>query len=155
MRPYAWRRCSAMLASELRWILAAICVPLLAGIWWWSVRRSRQAPGNSQLRETSTTGAQASTAVHAPAPIPPSPYQAEPGELPHDAENSEARDASTHDEAPSEWGVPPFEPLSIRTADFDEVQVLESPMMANPDPLDESEDIAMATRLEEHAAPQP
>ena len=140
-----------MLTSELRWILAAICVPLLAGIWWWSARRSRQAPGNSQLRETSTSGAQASAAVHAP--VSPSPYPGEPGEPPEDVENF-APAVAAQDDAPSEWGVPPFEPLSIRTADFDEVQVLESPMMADPEPLDESEEIAMATQLEDHVTPQ-
>jgi cell division protein ZipA len=34
-----------------------------------------------------------------------------------------------------EWGVPPFEPLSIRTADFDDVHSM-MPMMADSDPLD-------------------
>ncbi len=32
------------------------------------------------------------------------------------------------------WGVPPFEPLSIRTADFDEVQTLDLCMTASPLP---------------------
>ena len=35
-----------------------------------------------------------------------------------------------------EWGVPPFEPLSIRTADFDRLQVMDIPMTATVDPLD-------------------
>jgi cell division protein ZipA len=34
-----------------------------------------------------------------------------------------------------DWGVPPFEPLSIRTADFDDVPVLDGPMMVHADPL--------------------
>jgi cell division protein ZipA len=33
-----------------------------------------------------------------------------------------------------DWGVPPFEPLNIRTADFDRVPVLDGPMMVNVDP---------------------
>jgi cell division protein ZipA len=33
-----------------------------------------------------------------------------------------------------DWGVPPFEPLNIRTADFDRVPVLDGPMMINADP---------------------
>ena len=33
-----------------------------------------------------------------------------------------------------EWGVPPFEPLNIRTADFDQVPVLDGPMMVDVDP---------------------
>jgi ZipA, C-terminal FtsZ-binding domain len=35
-----------------------------------------------------------------------------------------------------EWGVPPFEPLSIRTADFEPVAIIDPPMMADSDPLD-------------------
>jgi len=35
-----------------------------------------------------------------------------------------------------EWGVPPLEPLSIRTADFDPVPVLDMPMSATVPPLD-------------------
>jgi len=35
-----------------------------------------------------------------------------------------------------EWGVPPLEPLSIRTADFDPVPVLDIPMSATVPPLD-------------------
>ena len=33
-----------------------------------------------------------------------------------------------------EWGVPPFEPLNIRTADFDHVPILDGPMMVHVDP---------------------
>jgi FtsZ-interacting cell division protein ZipA len=35
-----------------------------------------------------------------------------------------------------EWGVPPFEPLSIHTADFDEGQAMDPPMSATAEPLD-------------------
>jgi cell division protein ZipA len=154
------------LASELRWILAAICVPLLAAIWWWSARRSRQAPGNAELREP------ASTSGYAPHLSPP--HSVDHGELPKhgnaaeqgasvpqgasaqhgkSAEYGEPAEDSSERVSPGDWGVPPFEPLSIRTADFDEVHVLESPMMAHADPLDESEDIAMAAEPAAHASP--
>jgi cell division protein ZipA len=39
------------MAAELRWILLGLSLLLLAGIWWWGSRRSRQAPGDAQLRE--------------------------------------------------------------------------------------------------------
>jgi cell division protein ZipA len=35
---------------------------------------------------------------------------------------------------PRDWGVPPFEPLNIRTAEFDRVPVLDGPMMVHPEP---------------------
>ena len=90
------------MASELRWILLAICVPLLVGIWWWGNRRSRQAPGNAELRESTIA---APVGMHAPA--------AAGGE----ADGLELR-AGTR-----EWGVPPLEPLNIRTAEFESVEV--------------------------------
>jgi len=33
-----------------------------------------------------------------------------------------------------DWGVPPFEPLNIRTAEFDRVPGLDGPMLVNADP---------------------
>ncbi len=36
--------------------------------------------------------------------------------------------------AAREWGVPPLEPLSIRTAEFERVPVLDIPMLADADP---------------------
>jgi cell division protein ZipA len=83
-------------------------VPLLAAIWWWSARRSAQAPGNPELRE----------------PTPP----------------LDPRYANSNDEdmraqpRPRDWGVPPFEPLSIRTAEFDHVPVFAGPILINADP---------------------
>jgi cell division protein ZipA len=35
---------------------------------------------------------------------------------------------------PRDWGVPPFELLNIRTAEFDRVPVLDGPMMVHPEP---------------------
>jgi FtsZ-interacting cell division protein ZipA len=94
--------------------LLAICVPLLLGIWWWGARRSRQAPGNAELRESATSSA------------PP-------------GRNSDEPHAASRD-----WGVPPFEPLSIRTADFEQVRIVDLPMTAHPDSLEETLDLAAA-----------
>jgi cell division protein ZipA len=96
------------LAAELRWILLGLSLPLLAGIWWWTARRSGQAPGDSALRE----------------PTPPlDPRYADSGD-----------DEMTPEPEPRDWGVPPFEPLNIRTAEFDRVPVLDDPMLVNADP---------------------
>lgn len=93
------------MAAELRWILLALSLVLLAGIWWWGRRRSSQAPGDAQLREITPT-------VEAPRP-----------------------EASARETEPAtEWGVPPFEPLSIRTQDYERVPVLDGPMMVSADP---------------------
>ena len=109
-RPCVWRRCK--LAAELRWILLALSVPLLAGIWWWTVRRAGQAPGNAELRE--------STAGKMQENLPPlDPRYADLDE--------DAGPAPGH----RDWGVPPFEPLNIRTAEFDRVPVLDGPMMVD------------------------
>jgi cell division protein ZipA len=97
------------LAAELRWILLGLGVALLAGIWWWTVRRSGQAPGDSALREPT------------PAPPPDSRY-ADPDD-----------DEMTPEPQPRDWGVPPFEPLNIRTADFDRVPALDGPMLVDAD----------------------
>src|SRR5580658_4239124 len=96
------------LAAELRWILLGLSLPLLAFIWWWTARRAGQTPGNAELRES---------------PVAHDPRHAEAGEEP-------ARPAAE----PRDWGVPPFEPLNIRTAEFDRVPVLDGPMMVHPDP---------------------
>jgi cell division protein ZipA len=102
------------MAAELRWILLGLSVVLLAGIWWWGARRSAQAPGDAQLRES------------------------KPAVDPQRLEMSAAIDAQrepTLDSPPRNWGVPPFEPLSIRTNEYDRVPVLDGPMMVNPPTL--------------------
>src|SRR5580700_8172581 len=93
------------MAAELRWILLALSLVLLAGIWWWGRRRSSQAPGDAQLREIT------------PAGEPQRPEVA-------------VREMA----AEPEWGVPPFEPLSIRTQEYESVPVLDGPMMVAADP---------------------
>jgi hypothetical protein len=93
------------LAAELRWILLGLSLPLLAGIWWWTVRRSAQAPGNSELREsTATTDPRYTDANH--------------------------EDMRPHP-VPRDWGVPPFERLNIRTADFEQVPALDGPILVD------------------------
>ncbi|HEX3603579.1 MAG TPA: cell division protein ZipA C-terminal FtsZ-binding domain-containing protein [Steroidobacteraceae bacterium] len=132
------------MAAQLRWILLALSLVLLAGIWWWGRRRSSQAPGDAQLREIMPP-------LDPRKPLEPrrafEPRDTfEPREAPESRDESEAPEAPSADEADSEmvmtastgdreWGVPPFEPLSIRMQDFDHVPVLDGPMMVNPDPV--------------------
>jgi cell division protein ZipA len=152
--------------AELRWILLGLGTLAIGAIWWWSVRRSAQAPGNAQLRE-STLGP---VATQAPlqAPLPAS------AETPHAEKRSmasgegrasagEGRSSGEGRAAPgegrvpptdrAEWSVSPLEPLTIRTADFEDVPEMDQPMMTHPDPLDITQDLGTvhATR----AAPGP
>jgi cell division protein ZipA len=97
------------LASELRWILLAIGLPVLAAIWWWTSRRSRQGTDSPELREVAQPAERVVEVVH---PV----IREEPGD----------------------WGVPPFEPLSIRTADFDNLHDMDHPpMTAHAEPFTE------------------
>jgi cell division protein ZipA len=100
------------MAAELRWILLALSLVLLAGIWWWGQRRSSQAPGDAQLRE-----------------ITPSMEAQRPAAAPRETAFETASEPPA-----TEWGVPPFEPLSIRTQDYERVPVLDGPMMVSADP---------------------
>lgn len=95
------------MAAELRWILLGLCLPLLVGIWWWTTRRSGQAPGNPALRESTP---------------------------PLDPRYADSDDDMRPQPKSRDWGVPPFEPLNIRTAEFDHVPVLMGPIMVNAEP---------------------
>lgn len=99
------------MAAELRWILLGLSLPLLAGIWWWTARRAGQASGNAELRESTP-------------PLDPRYADSDDDMRPEPEPQMETR----------EWGVPPFEPLNIHTAEFDHVPVLDGPMMVNADP---------------------
>jgi cell division protein ZipA len=77
---------------------------LLAGIWWWGSRRSAQAPGNAELREIT------------PAPEP-----------------RVTEEPPVREDPVREW-TSPFEPLSIRTEEYERVPVLDGPMMVSADP---------------------
>jgi len=90
--------------AEFRWILLGMGLLLIAGIWWWGGRRSAQAPGNAELRET--TGKE-----------PPRAGVGAPGS---------GAQVEMH-----EWEISPFEPLSIKTADFEQVPILHEPMMVD------------------------
>src|ERR1700730_15139808 len=124
------------MAAELRYILAALSAVLLAGIWWWGARRSRQAAGNAELRES--TMSSSIMPVRTAAPVEDEPDPAEPPPRGHDGSR--------------EWGVSPLEPLSIRTAEFESVQLAHLPMTAHADPLDEALDLGITDR--EHAVHQ-
>jgi cell division protein ZipA len=100
--------------GELRWILLGLGIPAIGAIWWWTARRPGQAPGNAELRESSAAP------LHA--------FGAPGGE-------SAGAERRTHADT-REWGVPPLEPLSIRTADFERVPALDQPMMSRAEPLD-------------------
>jgi cell division protein ZipA len=88
--------------AEIRWILLGLGLILIAGIWWRGARRSSQAPAGGELRQ----GEMTQTVTAAP---PPPPVR----------------------QPVTEWGVPPLEPLSIKTADFDDVPVLDMPVRAD------------------------
>jgi cell division protein ZipA len=122
------------LAAELRWILLGLSVLLLAGIWWWGGRRSRQARGDAELRQSMGLSPPGYTAVPAdepPALGEPPWHETTPRERGRNEPAPEHRDADSR-----EWGVPPFEPLSIRTADFEPAQIIDLPMMSDGDGRD-------------------
>ena len=119
------------MADQLRWILAVLSALLLAGIWWWGTRRSRQSPGNAELRESLAAGAPSKGPVDAEENFPPMPR--------------------AH-ESSRDWGVPPLEPLSIRTAEFEAAEFEDLPMTAQSDPLESTFDLGVAER--EAAAPK-
>ncbi len=100
--------------AELRWILSGLGVVAIGAIWWWSTRRSGQAPGNAELRESSVV-----------------PLQSRNPELDSRERAAEPRDRADARERPEvrDRTIAPLEPLSIRTADFERVPILDLPMM--------------------------
>lgn len=125
------------MAAELRWILLALSLALLAGIWWWGRRRSSQAPGDARMRET-IPGIEPQRAAAAPRErLSESASQPESASEPEPETGSEPGTESESEieiESETKWGVPPFEPLSIRTQDYEHVPVLDGPMMVSADP---------------------
>ena len=122
------------MAAELRFILAALSALLLAGIWWWGTRRSRQAAGNAELRE--------STMSSSTVPVRPAVVDAEPDPTEPRGHEGPRHEGSRH-EGSHDWGVSPLEPLSIRTAEFESVQLADLSMTARADPLDETLDLGI------------
>jgi cell division protein ZipA len=88
----------------------------IAAIWWWSTRRSGQAPGNSELRESSVVPLQSL--------IPAADGR------PDAHDHSEPRERG----ARQERTISPLEPLSIRTGDFERMPFLDLSMTANREP---------------------
>jgi cell division protein ZipA len=118
------------MAAELRSILLVLSLVLLAGIWWWGRRRSLQAPGNPALREMSPTLAPLRSETYADSAPPEAETEVVEAEPQAEADAEETPASRGRD-----WGVPPFEPLSIRTQDYDRVPVLDGPMMVEADLL--------------------
>lgn len=120
--------------GELRWILLGLGIPAIGAIWWWTARRSSQAPGNAELRESSAAP------IHTLGPAT--------GE-------SALSDKRPNVTETRDWGVPPFEPLSIRTADLDRGPEFDQPMMTDADPLDLTVDLAAVPTLKAPPTPAP
>jgi cell division protein ZipA len=98
--------------AEFRWILLGLGLLLMAGIWWWGGRRSAQAPGRAELRETTAKEALRQEAAARDIASPLSIGDPLHGQ---------------------EWERSPFEPLSIKTSDHEQLQVLHEPMMVTTD----------------------
>jgi hypothetical protein len=89
----------------------------IAAIWWWSTRRSGQAPGNSELRESSVVPLQSLTPAADDRPDA------------HDHSETRERAAARQDRS-----ISPLEPLSIRTGDFERMPLLDLSMTAKREP---------------------
>jgi cell division protein ZipA len=89
----------------------------IAAIWWWSTRRSGQAPGNSELRESSVVPLQSLTPAA--------------DDRPHAHDHPEPRERGG---ARQDRSISPLEPLSIRTGDFERMPILDLSMTANREP---------------------
>lgn len=115
--------------SEIRWILAALGVILLLGIWWWGGRRSRQAPGNAELREAMPIVPEVEPHTYADRPAPRFVPEARERVIAH------------------------LEPLDIRTATLEEEPLFDEPMTALVDPIELTIDLQHAvTDIGEHTA---
>ncbi len=95
----------------------------IAAIWWWSTRRSGQAPGNSELRESSVVPLQSLT------PAADARLAADARPDAHDHSEPRERGGARQDRT-----ISPLEPLSIRTGDFERMPILDLSMTANPEP---------------------
>jgi cell division protein ZipA len=120
--------------GELRWILLGLGILAIGAIWWWTARRSGQAPGNAELRESTAAPVHTfGAAAGEPAPNLKRPAHAET----------------------REWGVPPLEPLSIHTAELERVPELDEPMTSHADPLDLTIDLGGEIEAPAAAATRP
>jgi cell division protein ZipA len=92
--------------AEIRWILLGLGLLLIAGIWWRGARRSAEAPAGGELRQSEPAAALSTSP-------PAMPIRA----------------------GAADWSVSPLEPLSIKTADFERVPMLDTPLHADAAPL--------------------
>ncbi len=114
--------------NELRWILAAIGVVVIGAIWWWSARRSTQAPGHAELRESTQN------TPHAPHASPLHTSHGSHGApTPRFAGTAEERAPYLTSRDPRTIG--PLEPLSIHTDDSNPSLDFDEPMSPYADPL--------------------
>jgi len=104
--------------AELRWILLGLGLLLIGGIWWRGTRGTSQASKDADARDTApilraTGGAPRAGAGDVGAHREPV--------LGEDFDDSSPR---------RERAVPPFEPLTIKTTDFDRLPILDTPFLA-------------------------
>lgn len=120
--------------GELRWILLGLGTVAIGAIWWWSTRRSAQAPGHAELRESSVL-------------TPPAPKPAPAESLPADKRDYSSAprtrlSESSHAGESGDRGISPLEPLSIRTLDLEPVPPLDEPMMPHADLIEVTLDLS-------------
>jgi len=113
--------------GELRWILLGLGILSIGAIWWWGARRSGQTPGNAELRE--------------PTAAPSQGLATSAGESARSERWSDTSEARG-------WGIPPLEPLSIRTARLEQAPALDEPMSAHADAPEPVLDLDAGTQPE-------
>jgi cell division protein ZipA len=121
--------------EELRWILLGLGLLLIGGIWWRGTREPVRARAPADVREPA---ARAAAEERVESAVANDRVGADP-DVEHFADAPPVR----------EWGVSPFEPLSIKTADFDRVPILEEPF------LDETPAVGPGLDVPTAPAPQP
>jgi cell division protein ZipA len=150
--------------AELRWILLGLGTLAIGAIWWWSARRSAQAPGNAELRESSVMPVAVPTISESPHAEKRAPMSglSRPGETRTSSAESraaagETRVSPAERTSPverAEWSISPLEPLSIRTADFEYVPEMDQPMLTHPDPFDITQDLGALRAAQDASAPK-
>ena len=99
--------------AELRWILLGLGLLLIAGIWWRGARAGGATGSNSDAREPRGGAGPDPSRTPPDGPSFREPVFGEEFELP----------------PPRERAVPPFEPLTIRTADLEPLPVVDAPFV--------------------------
>ena len=145
--------------AELRWILSGLGAVLIAAIWWWSARRSGQAPGNAELREsTSPAGARRRARAAGAERLTDRSAERRRRRARRERAYRRASRLSIAHRRFHERRIAPLEPmLSIRTGEFERVPILDLPMMAASasEPAGSSAAVDAAIASAEDAAPEP